>query len=113
MKRLSLYVFYEKNGRLRDSDKYYLKGLKAVSEPAVIVNGHISEDGLEFLNREGYSVLCRNNIGFDFAAWKEYFEKNPDECEETFVYFPITAPYSPLSDSPNATDGLAIKKQEE
>ncbi|MDY3145520.1 MAG: rhamnan synthesis F family protein [Succinivibrionaceae bacterium] len=78
MKRLSLYVFYEKNGRLRDSDKYYLKGLKAVSEPAVIVNGHISEDGLEFLNREGYSVLCRNNIGFDFAAWKEYFEKNPD-----------------------------------
>lgn len=40
------------------------------------------------------------------------FEKNPDECEETFVYFPITAPYSPLSDSPNATYGLAIKKQE-
>lgn len=40
------------------------------------------------------------------------FEKNPDECEETFVYFPITAPYSPLSDSPNARYGLAIKKQE-
>lgn len=78
MKRLSLYVFYEKNGRLRDSDRYYLKGLKAVSEPAVIVNGHISEDGREFLRREGCSVLCRNNAGFDFAAWKEYFEKNPD-----------------------------------
>lgn len=40
------------------------------------------------------------------------FEKKPDECEETFVYFPITAPYSPLSDSPNARYGLAIKKQE-
>lgn len=40
------------------------------------------------------------------------FEKNPDEFEETFVYFPITAPYSPLSDSPNARYGLAIKKQE-
>lgn len=40
------------------------------------------------------------------------FEKNPDEYEETFVYFPITAPYSPLSDSPNARYGLAIKKQE-
>ena len=40
------------------------------------------------------------------------FEKNPDECEETFVYFPITAPYSPLSDSPNARYGLAIKQQE-
>lgn len=40
------------------------------------------------------------------------FEKDPDELEETFVYFPISAPYSPLSDSPNSTYGLAIKKQE-
>lgn len=40
------------------------------------------------------------------------FEKDPDELEETFVFFPISAPYSPLSDSPNATYGLAIKKQE-
>lgn len=40
------------------------------------------------------------------------FEKDPDEYEETFVFFPITAPYSPLSDSPNARYGLAVKKQE-
>ena len=40
------------------------------------------------------------------------FEKDPNELEETFVYFPISAPYSPLSDSPNSTYGLAIKKQE-
>ena len=40
------------------------------------------------------------------------FEKDPDEYEETFIYFPITAPYSPLSDSPNSRYGLAIKKQE-
>lgn len=40
------------------------------------------------------------------------FAKDPDEYEETFVFFPITAPFSPLSDSPNATYGLAIKKAE-
>ena len=40
------------------------------------------------------------------------FEKDANEYEETFVYFPISAPYSPLSDSPNARYGLAIKKQE-
>lgn len=40
------------------------------------------------------------------------FSKDPDEYEETFVFFPITAPFSPLSDSPNATYGLAIKKAE-
>lgn len=40
------------------------------------------------------------------------FEKDPDKYEETFVFFPITAPYSPLSDSPNSRYGLAIKKEE-
>lgn len=40
------------------------------------------------------------------------FEKDPDQYEETFVFFPITAPFSPLSDSPNSRYGLAIKKEE-
>lgn len=40
------------------------------------------------------------------------FEKDVNEYEETFVYFPITASFSPLSDSPNSRYGLAIKKQE-
>lgn len=41
------------------------------------------------------------------------YNKSLDEPEETFIYFPITAPYSPLSDGPNARYGLAIKKSEE
>ena len=40
------------------------------------------------------------------------FEKDPKEMEETFVYFPVTAPFSPLSDGPNARYGLALKKEE-
>lgn len=40
------------------------------------------------------------------------FEKDPDEMEETFTYFPITAPFSPLSDGPNARYGIALKKAE-
>lgn len=40
------------------------------------------------------------------------FEKEPDEMEETFIYFPVTAPFSPLSDSPNSRYGFAIKKEE-
>ena len=40
------------------------------------------------------------------------FEKEREQYEETFVYFPVTAPYSPLSDSPNARYGVAIKKEE-
>lgn len=40
------------------------------------------------------------------------FNKSDEELEETFTYFPITAPYSPLSDGPNARYGIALKKSE-
>ena len=40
------------------------------------------------------------------------FEKSRDELEETFTYFPITAPFSPLADGPNSRYGLALKKAE-
>ena len=40
------------------------------------------------------------------------FEKQPNDLEETFTYFPVTAPFSPLSDGPNARYGIAIKKSE-
>ncbi len=40
------------------------------------------------------------------------FEKEEDEYEETFVYFPVSAPFSPFSDSPNSRYGVAIKKKE-
>ena len=40
------------------------------------------------------------------------WEKDKNELEETFTYFPITAPYSPLSDGPNARYGIALKKAE-
>jgi hypothetical protein len=40
------------------------------------------------------------------------FVKAPEELEETFTYFPVTAPYSPLADGPNARYGIALKKSE-
>lgn len=76
MNRLSLYVFFEKTGTLRDFDKYYLEGLKKVSNPVVIVNGMLGTESREFLEQGGYKFLCRENAGFDFGGWKEYFETN-------------------------------------
>ena len=40
------------------------------------------------------------------------FNKSSEELEDTFTYFPITAPYSPLTDGPNARYGIALKKSE-
>lgn len=49
---------------------------------------------------------------FDELVINKDFEKDPNAYEETYVYFPISAPFSPLSDSPNARYGLAIKQKE-
>ena len=76
MNRLSLYVFYDRNGKLRDFDKYYLNSLSEISDTVVLVNGLISSEDREFLKSKGYAFVCRDNVGFDFAAWKEYFAVN-------------------------------------
>ena len=49
---------------------------------------------------------------FDELVINKDFAKDSAELEETFVYFPVTAHYSPLSDGPNARYGIALKKSE-
>lgn len=44
--RAAFYVFYDKNGEVRDYVSYYLEGLKDVAGTlCVIVNGALSSDG--------------------------------------------------------------------
>jgi len=58
-------------------------------------------------------VIDSNSLyAMDELVINKDFEKDDEQYEETFVYFPITAPYSPLSDSPNSLYGFAIKKEE-
>ena len=49
---------------------------------------------------------------FDELVINKDFEKDPDAYEETYVFFPVSAPFSPWSDSPNARYGVAIKQKE-
>lgn len=69
--RTTIYVFYEKNGEVRDYVTYCLNGLKEVARDIlVIVNGKISSDGLQKLKDLNVEVLQRENTGFDFVAYK-------------------------------------------
>lgn len=87
MHRIALYVFYEKNGEVRDYVTYCISGLKEVARDIlVVVNGDISSAGLQKLKDLDVEVLQRENIGFDFAAYKAGIEhigydklKNYDE----------------------------------
>ena len=72
MRRLALYVFWEKNGIVRDYVTYYLQALKEVAQDiTVVVNGKLSASGRKTLQGLGVDILVRENEGLDFAAWQE------------------------------------------
>jgi len=82
--RVAFFVFYEKNGNVADWVVYYLNALKEVAGTlCVIVNGKLSDSGreillttgAEILLTTGAEILLRENLGFDFSAWKAGLEK--------------------------------------
>lgn len=72
IKRLALYIFYEKEGYVSDYVKYYVKELKKVTDRVVfIANGQILPEGRKEIESLGVEVFNRENKGLDFGAWKE------------------------------------------
>lgn len=72
VKRISFFVFYEKNGFVSEYVKYYIKNLKKISEKIfIIVNGSILPNGKKTLEDNGAEVIIRKNEGLDFGAWKD------------------------------------------
>ena len=75
MKRLALYVFWEKNGIVYNYVEYYLQSLTSIAqEIVVIVNGRLSSEGRRKLEELGVVILVRENKGLDFSAWKAALE---------------------------------------
>lgn len=72
VKRLALYVFYDKDGYVGDYVKYYIKALKEIAHRVIfIVNGLIQPDGRKDIENTGAEIFQRENKGLDFGAWKD------------------------------------------
>lgn len=60
---------------------------------------------------QGLLAIDSSNLyPFDELIVNKDFSKDPNADEEIYVYFPITAPFSPFAGSPNSRFGIAIKK---
>lgn len=83
MKRLAIYVLWEKDGIVRDYVKVYLSGLQAVADKVkVVVNGKLSIEGRSELEKLGVDILVRENVGVDFWAYKYGMEHENDYAEK-------------------------------
>ncbi|WP_443898406.1 hypothetical protein [Parasutterella excrementihominis] len=62
MKRLALFVFFEKNGQLRDYVKFYLKELLKVSSSVIVIaNGKLTPESRRKIEGLGCEVQVREN----------------------------------------------------
>lgn len=76
MKRILLYVHYNKNRDLSEHVIYQLEKIRPLFKKVVFIsNSWISEENKKRLAGLSDEYIERENIGFDFAAWRDGIEK--------------------------------------
>ena len=71
-KRLAIFVAFHSKNLIPKSNLNYLNILNKCSFTTIyIINGNLHHEVLEQLNSLGCYVICRENIGQDYGAWKD------------------------------------------
>ena len=72
MKRLLMFVHYNKNNNLEDYVIYMLENIKTIFKKVIFIsNSLLYKDNLKKISGLYDKLITRENIGFDFGAWKE------------------------------------------
>jgi len=70
VKRLGIFVFYDKEGILDKYVEYMLNSLKEVVHVLfIVINGKINDDGLKRMEAISKEIICRDNLGFDAGGY--------------------------------------------
>lgn len=74
MKRLGIFVFYDKNGIVSEYVKYLLVQLKnMIDYQIIVVNGILQPGSRESLLKIADEIITRENVGYDAGAYKDVF----------------------------------------
>lgn len=95
------YMTKEMYGKSAYTGEYYADRIK-------ITHGN---DGPRGMLQDVLVIDQSSLVALDELIVNRNFEKDAEKPQETYVFFPINAPYSPFSGSPNALFGLAVKKE--
>ena len=72
IKRVAIFVAFHSFDKIPQSNINYLRILEKSSFEIIYVhNGLLEKKVKKFLKNKGYYVICRENIGQDFGAWKD------------------------------------------
>ena len=71
MKRLGIFVFYDKQGIVDRYVEYLLEGLREhLSRFVIVCNGIVTDEGMDKLRNFSDEIYVRENTGFDAMAYK-------------------------------------------
>lgn len=71
MKRLGIFVYYDKQGIVDRYVEYLLDGLKGhLSRLVIVCNGLLTDDGRHTLSKYSQEIYVRENTGFDAMGYK-------------------------------------------
>lgn len=101
--RQAVYCFYDKDGIVDDYVPVFLEGLgSAVEGICVVVNGEITDKGLNVLKKYADRVLLRPNDGYDVTAYKTGLEyilsEKQDVSSVTLCNNTLFGPFYPFSE---------------
>lgn len=72
MKRILLFVHYNKKNKLDDRVVHTLKNINRLFNKVIVIsNSSLSSGDKSLLETVSNKVILRDNIGFDFSAWKD------------------------------------------
>lgn len=73
-KIIGVFVFYDRDGIVDEYVLYLLDSIKLYLEKMIIVsNGYLDESNRSILSARADYYFERENLGFDFGAWKDIF----------------------------------------
>lgn len=76
MANLAIFVHYSSQLILKNYEKHYLLALSKNYEIIFISNSPLNNDSLDWLNENKIRAILRENNGFDFGAYIDFFNKN-------------------------------------
>lgn len=68
---LTIFVHYNENNIIDDSDIKYIKELSKISSIIFVTNSKLTENELTKILSFVITIKERDNIGYDFGAWKD------------------------------------------
>ncbi len=75
VKRLAIFVHYSADQKVSPADMYLLNELKKCADIVFVSNSGLIQESMKKVSRIAAKVITRENVGYDFGAWRDALEE--------------------------------------